>query len=126
MNLQWKLILKLYLSKIFIISILCCLNLEFTNYLDYEDSKLHTIKNKIFRTSWWLLRFMRKNYKPITKEEIRDFDREFVLEIEGNNYDEPVLNEVKDYLKVMKLMKTLFLVMMNIQIQKNLNKNKKC
>ena len=72
--------------------------LEFKNYLNDTDSKLHTTKNKIFRTSWWLLRFMRRNYKPITKEEINDFDREFTLEIEGNNYDEPVLNEVKGYL----------------------------
>ena len=45
-----------------------------------------------------VIKIYEKNYKPITKEEIRDFDREFVLEIEGNNYDEPVLNEVKDYL----------------------------
>ena len=41
---------------------------KFTNYLDYEDSKLHTIKNKIFRTSWWLLRFMRKTINLLRKK----------------------------------------------------------
>lgn len=67
--------------------------LRFDDYLiedDTADSKLHTISNRVFKTTWWLLRFMRKHYEhnTIPQEVINEFDQEFDDNIKVTDYEE--------------------------------------